>query len=274
MRRTLLTTIATVAALFSATAGANTIESALNDYNVGNFGSALEILQKLAGEGEPRAQYNLGAMYDIGKGVHEDNETAVKWYLSAAKQGNSSAAFNLGNMYREGQGVAKNYQEAVRWYQESANSGDASAQYNLGVMLENGYGHSKDLAGAVSLYQQAAKKGLVHAQHRLGKLSLAGEGIDKSQVRALDWFNKAARQGYQPAKEDLALLEGDIADKRRSVKGSKVNLRRKPSLKSSVLGKLKRGDQVLALAYEGEWVEVDVIGGKQRRGWIHGSLLK
>lgn len=85
--------------LLATVARAETIETALNAYNEGNYTNALEILQRLAERGEPHAQYNLAAMYDAGSGVEEDNEIAVKWYAVAAGQGVTSAAFNLGNMY-------------------------------------------------------------------------------------------------------------------------------------------------------------------------------
>ena len=261
-------------AVLSLPAKAETIETALNAYSEGNYTSALEILQRLAQEGEARAQYNLGAMYDAGSGVEEDNEVAVKWYSAAAEQGVASAAFNLGNMYREGHGVDKSYEQAVTWYQRAAKQGDSSAQYNLGAMYENGYGTERNLDKALEWYLKAANQGLVHAQHRLGTLYLKGEGLDEDRVTAFSWLNKAASQGYDPAKQELSSLEDEIAKMRRQIRASNVNLRAKPSTDAGVLGKLRRGQKVLALATDGEWVEVDVVAGKSLRGWVHSSLLR
>ena len=253
---------------------ADTIETALNAYSEGNYTNALEILQRLAREGEARAQYNLGAMYDAGSGVEEDNEVAVKWYSAAAEQGIASAAFNLGNMFREGHGVEKSYEQAVSWYERAATLGDSSAQYNLGAMYENGYGTERDLDKAVEWYRKAADQGLVHAQHRLGTLYLKGEGLQEDRITAFSWLNKAASQGYDPAKQDLSSLENEIAKMRRQIRGSNVNLRANPSTSAGVLGRLRRGQNVLAVATEGEWVEVDVVNGKSLRGWVHASLLR
>ena len=60
-----------------------------------------------AEQGNADAQYNLGVMYDNGRGVPQDDKTAVKWYRLAAEQGDASAQSNLGVMYGTGQGVPR-----------------------------------------------------------------------------------------------------------------------------------------------------------------------
>ncbi len=260
--------------LLPPTSNAETFETALNAYSEGNYTSALEILQRLAEKGEPRAQYNLGAIYDSGSGVEEDNEIAVKWYAAAAEQGVASAAFNLANMYREGQGVPQNYEQATRWYKFAASSGDASAQYNLGAMYENGYGTERNLEMAIEWYRQSAEQGLVHAQHRLGELYIAGEGVGQDPVTAYAWLYKAAIQGYSPAKIGLSSLEDKIGDVRHSIKGRNVNLRAEPSTDAGVISRLQNGQSVLSLASRGEWVKINVIGPKTQVGWVHSSLIK
>ncbi len=51
-----------------------------------------------------------------------------------AAQGDAHAQFNLGVMYDKGRGVSQDYAEAVKWYRKAAEQGHASAQHNLGVM--------------------------------------------------------------------------------------------------------------------------------------------
>ena len=79
--------------------------------------------------------------------------------LQAAERGNTQAQFNLGVMYETGRGVRKNDAEAVRWYQKAAEQRDARAQTLLGVMYEDGRGVRKKYAEAVKWYQQAAEQG-------------------------------------------------------------------------------------------------------------------
>jgi TPR repeat protein len=109
-------------------------------YNAGDYQTALQEWRPLAEEGDDGAQYNLGIMYDIGRGVSQDYVEAVKWYRLAAEQGYSNAQYNLGDMYRKGQGVPQDYAEAVKWYRLSAEQGNADAQKNLGLMYRDGSG--------------------------------------------------------------------------------------------------------------------------------------
>jgi TPR repeat protein len=77
---------------------------------------------------DAKAQYNLGAMYNNGEGVPEDDAEAVKWYRLAAEQGLASAQSRLGLMYDNGEGVSEDDAEAVKWYRLAAGQGLASAR--------------------------------------------------------------------------------------------------------------------------------------------------
>ena len=68
----------------------------------GDYATALQEFKPLAEHGLAGAQYNLGVMYDKGKGVPQDDAEAVKWYRKAAEQGVAEAQYNLGFMYRNG----------------------------------------------------------------------------------------------------------------------------------------------------------------------------
>ena len=65
----------------------------------------LEGLRLSAEAGDAAAQFKLGAAYDNGEGVPEDDAEAVKWYRNAAEQGRARAQYNLGSMYEQGEGV-------------------------------------------------------------------------------------------------------------------------------------------------------------------------
>ncbi|KAF9403565.1 hypothetical protein BGZ76_007224, partial [Entomortierella beljakovae] len=74
---------------------------------------ALRIALKTANQGQANAQFNVGLMYDNGKGVKRDNLEAMEWYLKAAEQGHANAQFNVGKMYRNGDGVPQDYSKAT-----------------------------------------------------------------------------------------------------------------------------------------------------------------
>ncbi len=74
-------------------------------FNRGDYATALREFRPLAEQGNARAQYNLGVMYENGRGVPQDYAKALQWYRKAAEQGVALAQNNLGVMYRKGRGV-------------------------------------------------------------------------------------------------------------------------------------------------------------------------
>ena len=62
-------------------------------------------------------------MYEYGKGVSRDINTAVMWYTKAAKQGHAPAQNNLGCLYKNGR-IDQNFEEAIKWYTKAI-QGDA-----------------------------------------------------------------------------------------------------------------------------------------------------
>jgi hypothetical protein len=65
-------------------------------YNRGDYATAVREWRPLAKQGTAEAQYNLGVMYDKGRGVPQDHAEAVQWYRKAAEQGDAGAQYNLG----------------------------------------------------------------------------------------------------------------------------------------------------------------------------------
>ena len=63
--------------------------------------------------------------------MERDDTEAVRWYRRAAEQGDVLAQYNLGWMYENGRGVGRDRVEAVRWYRLAAEQGDADAQRAL-----------------------------------------------------------------------------------------------------------------------------------------------
>ena len=89
--------------------------------------------------GDAKTKFNLGWMYENGKGgVTKDEAEAVEWYRLAAEQGHAQAQLNLGILYDNGLGVKQDYAEAIRWYRQAAAQGNAQAQFKPGGMYDNG----------------------------------------------------------------------------------------------------------------------------------------
>ena len=89
-------------------------------YERGDYETAFQEMLPLADQGNAKAQYNLGVMYDNGEGVPQDDAEAVKWYRKATEQGYAKAQNNLGLMYYNGEGVSQDYVQAHMWYNLAA----------------------------------------------------------------------------------------------------------------------------------------------------------
>jgi TPR repeat protein len=145
--------------------------------------------------GEPWAMYNLGVMYDIGRGVEQNDAKAVYWYRAGAKAGHVSAMFRLGVMYANGRGVERSDVEAVRWYRAGAEAGDANAMVNLGWMYDSGRGVEQSDVEAVRWYRAGAEARNAIAMFHLGWNYANGCGVEQSDVEAVRWYRAGAEAG-------------------------------------------------------------------------------
>ncbi len=183
----------------SSSSWAGDYEDGLDAYNRGNYPTAIYKWKKAAEQGLASAQFNLGIMYDFGRGHPQDDVEAIKWYRLAAEQGLASAQFNLGNMYDFGQGVPQDHVEAIKWYRLAAEQGLVIAQFNLGIMYDFGRGHPQDDVEAIKWYRLAAEQGLASAQLNLGVSYANGKGVIQDNVYAHMWFNIVASKGDEKA---------------------------------------------------------------------------
>lgn len=62
---------------------------------------------------------------------------AAELYRSSADGGNSEAQYQLGNLYLLGRGVAKDEAQAIRWLEQAAAQNHAGAQFTLSQLLQN-----------------------------------------------------------------------------------------------------------------------------------------
>jgi TPR repeat protein len=110
----------------------------------GRHRAAYDIWLPLAEQGDIRAQYNIGVLYDRGLGVPQNFAEATRWYRIAAERGHVDAQANLGYAYEQGRGVPQDFAQAAKWYRAAAERGDIVAQANLGTLYANGLGVEQD----------------------------------------------------------------------------------------------------------------------------------
>lgn len=174
----------------------------------------VEDLRIRADAGDRGATRQLAEMYYVGRGGVEQNfAEAARWYEKLAKQGDARAQTSLGLMYARGYGVPKNLETARRWWSFAASQNDPGAQFNLGLIYSRGEGVAEDLPQAAQWYNRAAVRGHVQAQHNLGMLYHGGLGVERDPVRAYYWVKVAALQGDDVAQDSLKVVaQGMSAD--------------------------------------------------------------
>jgi uncharacterized protein len=83
-------------------------------------------VRRLLAEAEqdcPVAQRDLGLLYLHGLGVPEDEAEALRWLLRASAQGDGRAQFYAGHMYESRARTEADLVEAYKWYSVAAARG-------------------------------------------------------------------------------------------------------------------------------------------------------
>lgn len=173
---------------FSLSASAQDFEKGMDALKRHDFESALHEWQPLAALGHADAQYQIGNLYEYGRGVPQSDVEAVKKYISAANRGHASAQYRLGVLYDNGWGVIQNDFEAVQWYKMAAELGHDYAQFDLALMYAYGTGVKQDYVQAYMWMSIAIAQGNDHmAKHRVNiAKNMTQAQITQAQRLSLD----------------------------------------------------------------------------------------
>jgi len=149
-------------------------------YRSGDYATVLREWKPLAEQGNADAQYNQGLMYALGRGVPQDDKTAVKWYRLAADQGDADAQKKLKEIKillslspKEQRNLASlearkgNYKKALNFLEQASGNGDHIASWKLAGNYRGtlqGWGIKKDLRKARYYEKLAAEQGSPSAQ--------------------------------------------------------------------------------------------------------------
>ena len=164
-------------------------------------------LREAAANGDPRAQFEVAAIYSEGQAITKDNRAAAIWYERAAAQGFAPAEYRLGGLYENGVGVETNLIQAKLWYQRAAEAGNRMAMHNLAALYAGGALGTQEFALAAEWFERAADRGLTDSQFNLGMLYARGLGFPQSLPTSYKWFSLAAAQGDA----DAAKARDDVA---------------------------------------------------------------
>ena len=88
-------------------------------YDRADYKTALKIWLPEAENGDAEAQNTVGEIFEQGLGTEPNYEVAVLWYKKAADQGHKGALFNLGTLYEMGRGVPQDKVAALNLYRQA-----------------------------------------------------------------------------------------------------------------------------------------------------------
>jgi enhanced entry protein EnhC len=160
----------------------------VNDTVDDDYAHAQASYQIAADQRDPIGQFNLGLIYEKGKGRPVDFIKAKELYQKAAEQGHSQAMVQLAGLYFNGLGESRDEDEALTWYQKAAALGDRDALYQLGLLSETGVSLKLDFNQALKYYQQASDKGNAKAKLALARIYQYGLGVPKDNQQAVKYY--------------------------------------------------------------------------------------
>jgi len=129
-----------------------------------------------------------------------------KELFESAEEGSATAQFQLGQLFEYGRGVNQNDQVAISWYEKAAAQQNPNALYRLAVLTDYGWGMESDKKQAFKLYKAAAYLDHELAQHDLAKMYFHGAGTPKNLLQAYKWLKVAVLNGSPLMQKHLNLV--------------------------------------------------------------------
>lgn len=190
-------------------------------YNKGEYGRAFKFFGRASEDGNSVADWYLGHMYRLGRGVSASDAMAYSYYQRVAENFDPDEPDHkrlqimvdsqiwIAYYIRHGvpeAGIKADPGRAARVYLRLASTyGHPEASFALGVMSLKGEGMKKNPQQGLKWLTAAARKRHPGAQAYLGDLYWRGNAVKQDQVRALMWYVLAS-QTANPA-EDRKIIE-------------------------------------------------------------------
>jgi len=103
-----------------------------------NADMARQLTERAARAGNRIAMHDLALYYAEGRGgVETDLEAAAQWFEKAATRGVVDSQFNLGVLFEMGKGVPQNPVDSYVWYGIASQQGDQFAKQRIGNLANN-----------------------------------------------------------------------------------------------------------------------------------------
>lgn len=179
------------------------LKKAKKAYKNGEYGRARKFFERASDDGNIVADWYLGHMYRLGRGVGPDPAKAFSYYGRVADAFDPDerdknrlrimvdAMVRIGDVYRlgdKGAGVAQDFERAIRIYKLAATYGHPAAEHALGLMNLYGQGVKRQPGQGLKWLMKAARRRFAPAEAALGDLYWKGEFVEADRTRAIMWY--------------------------------------------------------------------------------------
>lgn len=165
----------------------------------------VELLTKSAEMGLATSMYELGNIYEYGRGVEENEREAVIWYMKASQIGHMNASAYVGWCYEKGLGVDLDINKAIEYYEKGIRRGCGWAAEHIAKFYRFGNEVEKNDQRAFAYYLRGAELGSANSMNTVGFYYADGKGIEKNQTIAFKWYMKAAELGLDAGQSNVAI---------------------------------------------------------------------
>ncbi|HUR43611.1 MAG TPA: tetratricopeptide repeat protein [Aestuariivirga sp.] len=211
------------------------LKRAKKAYKSGNYDRAVKFFRRASEDGNIVADWYLGHMYRLGRGVPRDDASAYSYYARVAELYDSDepdqnrlkitidAMVRVADYQRTGvasAGIAANPAAAAHTYLKIATVyGHPAAQYALGLMNIKGQGMKRNPQQGLKWLIASARKRHASSEAYLGELYLEGKLVRADRTRAVMWYI-LAKQSTRPEEnpeifDRAAVLEGKLSEDER-----------------------------------------------------------
>jgi TPR repeat protein len=95
---------------------------------------AFSAVLPIAETGNALAQHCVAKLFSNGRGVAQDLEKALDWFVKAADQNNVDSQYNVAQMLLNGEGTRRSYDKAYYWLRRANSLGDAECGEQMAVL--------------------------------------------------------------------------------------------------------------------------------------------
>ena len=180
-----------------------------------DYEQALASYQHAATLHDSVGAFDLGLVYEKGKGRPVDFEKAKAFYQQAVDGGHSQAMVQLAGLYFNGLIGSRDEEQALSLYKKAADMGERDALYQLGLLSETGIATKLDFSEAIRYYQQSADKGDAKAMLALARIYQYGLGVAKDNQKAIGYYKTLAALDNAYAQYQLATFSYEGVDGKR-----------------------------------------------------------